>query len=179
MIMQRGSSRVKATIMSNCTWIARFSTAVLILLSHSFVHHAQCSGMNLLDRHTLKYHRNSIPLHQITRRQANGEMPTAQDYAYCNSIEIDAYCSSGFGQRDADNYLSCGGDIETAHSIYARCARSENGDYCGSLFHSNEVSTQYLEGNCSGVVNSTNICPSQCRTHLEDFKRKFGCCINA
>ena len=166
--------------MSNRTWIARFSTTVLILLSYSFVHHhVQCSGMNLLDRHTLKYHCSSIPLHQIIRRQASSEMPTAQDLAYCDSIANDAYCSSGFGQRAADIHLSCGESIKTVRSLYAHCARSENGDFCGSLFHPNEVSTQYLEGNCSGVVTSTNICPPQCRTHLEDFKRKFGCCINA
>lgn len=126
----------------------------------------------------LKHHLNDVPFHQITWRQADSEMqPTSQDRAYCSSVETDAYCSSGLGQGELDISLHCGESIEDARSRYAHCTKSENGAFCGSLFHLNRHRQQYIEGNCSGALTS-NTCPSQCRTHLEDFKSKFGCCIN-
>ena len=160
--------------MINHIWIAQSTTIVLILLSCSFVDNVQCLEMNLLERDILMHHLNSIHSHQITRRQA----PTSQDLAYCNSITNDAYCSSGFGQRAADIDLSCGDSIETVRLQYARCARSESGGFCRSLIYINSLSQRYLEANCSGAITS-NTCPPQCRTNLEDFKSKLGCCINA
>ena len=158
--------------MRNHVWIAQSATIVLILLSCSFVDNVQCSGMNLLERDILKHHLNSI--HQITRRQA----PTSQDLAYCNSIRNDAYCSSGIGQRVADFDLSCGDSIETVRSSLSRCAKSESGAFCWSLIQLNGPSQQYVDANCFGAITS-NTCPPQCRTNLEDFKNKLGCCINA
>ena len=35
-----------------------------------------------------------------------------------------------------------------------------------------------IERHCSGVIAS-NSCPSACRTLLEDFRSRLGCCINA
>ena len=166
---------ITVAIMINHTWAKGWIAIVLNLLPLLFVHHTQCSGMNLRVRNALKDHLNDIPFHQIIRRQADSEMPTAQDRAYCASIENDATCSSGLRQGQLDISLSCGESIEDIRFQYAHCARSENGAYCGSLSYG--VSEQYLEGNCSGAVTS-NICPSQCRTQLEDFKSKLGCCIN-
>ena len=141
------------------------------------MHQGQCSRISLLERGTLKHHLNSI-----MRRQVNGEMaataPTAQDHAYCDSIAIDAYCSSGIGQKTVDTSLSCGKSVEDVRSFSTQCARSENGTFCGSLSSLHAVSQQYLEANCSGAITSI-ICPSQCRTHLEYLKSIFGCCINA
>ena len=152
------------------------ATIVLILLSCLFVAHVQCLGVTLHSSDTLKHHLNNIHRHQIARRQANSETPTSQDNAYCDSIEIDDYCSSGLGQSFVDVQLSCGESIESVRSSFNQCARSENGAFCGSLFHLNSPSQRYLEANCSGVITS-NVCPPQCRAHLKDFKNKLGCCI--
>jgi hypothetical protein len=81
------------------------STITLILLTLSFMHHTiQCSQVNIMEMTALKFH----PW-QITRRQANvAESPTDEDIAYCESIEKEAFCSSGKAQSIIDTDLHCG-----------------------------------------------------------------------
>ena len=169
--------------MMNLVLTMRSTAIVLVLLSHSLVHYALCSGAIL---RVLKHHRDIIHPHHIMRRQLQAlpsdEMPTtapsAEDIAYCESISNDAYCSSGVAQSFVDHNLRCGEKIKNIRPQFSECVRSENGAFCGSLIFTS-VMEQNLEANCSGEFASNSKCSPNCRTHLEDFKSKFGCCINA
>ena len=58
------------------------------------------------------------------------------------------------------------------------CAKSESGQFCGSLWERYKIRSNYIRGNCSRVL-IVNSCPSNCRSLLEDFRSTLGCCINA
>ena len=156
------------TTMMNLVLTMRSTAIVLVLLSHSLVHHALCSGVIL---QVLKHHRDIIHPHHIPvmRRQlqASDEMPTtapsAEDIAYCDSISNDAYCSSGVAQSSVDINLRCGESISTIRSQFTMCARSENGAFCGSIF------TTVMEHNLEASLS--------CSDH-EEFASNHTCSPN-
>ena len=119
--------------------------------------------------------------HQKTRRQTTDSTLSPEEIAYCLSLLDDAGCSSGIAQGMIDADLSCGVGSEEDHRRTANgCARSENGEFCSPafiLFDLDGIGRRNIEGNCSEVIQ-TNSCPSTCRTNLETFKSKLGCCIN-
>ena len=111
--------------------------------------------------------------------------PTPEDAAYCFSQINAISCSTGVAQGFIDADLSCGRDrlrgIEEIRKQANGCAMSEGGKFCASaftLFDLNGIGQSNIERNCSGVIAS-NFCPSACRTLLEDFRSRLGCCINA
>ena len=121
---------------------------------------------------------NSALHHKTTKRQTTDSTPSPEDEVYCQSLIGSVLCSTGVEQGLVDADLSCGG-ISWA-SIVDRCPRSENGEFCSSafiLFDLGGIGRRNIEGNCSEVIQS-NSCPSACRTSLETFKSKLGCCIN-
>ena len=127
-------------------------------------------------------HLNPADLHhQRARRQTTDSTLSPEEIAYCGSLISNAYCSSGLAQGFIDADLSCGEGFERDHRRTANgCARSEKGEFCSSaftLFDLGGIGRRNIEGNCSGVLQ-TNSCPSACRTSLETFKSKLGCCIN-
>ena len=121
--------------------------------------------------------------HQLVKRQ-NSNFGTPEDEAYCNARINDAYCSTGLAQADIEIDWACGmgsvSTIEQARQLANDCAKNEHGDYCQSaflLFDVNNTRLTNIEGNCLGVVMSES-CPTACRTLLEDFSSRLGCCIN-
>ena len=127
-------------------------------------------------------HLNPADLHhQRARRQTTDSTLSPEEIAYCGSLISNAYCSSGLAQGFIDADLSCGEGFERDHRRTANgCARSEKGEFCSSaftLFDLGGIGQRNIEGNCSEVIQ-TNSCPSTCRTSLETFKSKLGCCIN-
>ena len=102
----------------------------------------------------------------------------AQDMEYCDFIWSITYCSSGVVQNLVNNYLRCGYNVTYVCSRFGTCARREGGTFCRSVEFTTDME-QYLEGNCSEAVATNCSCSSLCHIHLENFKRKFGCCINA
>ena len=101
----------------------------------------------------------------------------------CSARIVDAECSAGIRQGDIDAGLICGMlSIDTATTLANECAKNEHGQYCASafdLFNVNDnMGLMNIEGNCSGVFASES-CPTGCRTLLEDFRGRLGCCINA
>ena len=165
--------------------IAAFMLNFVLLSGHFELDGAECSDFHPESK---QYFFDNRPWHQITRRQAAGgdEMPTttttnaAQDTEYCDFIRSNVYCSSGAAQNSVNNYLRCGYNVTYVRSRFDTCARSEGGTFCGSVEFISDME-QYLEGNCSEAVAINSSCSrsSLCHTHLENFKRKFGCCINA
>ena len=117
--------------------------------------------------------------HQLVKRQNNIGSP--EDGAYCSARNNDAACSSGLTQGIIDVELTCGRTrIEDAVQDANGCAINEHGQYCSSaltLFDVNNTRRMNIEGNCSGVVTS-GTCSTACRTLLEDFRSRLGCCIN-
>ena len=104
---------------------------------------------------------------------------TLQDISDCTSIIGDHQCgSSGIAQRIADIALSCGND-SVARMTSNLCARSEGGDFCGTAFiqFAFDGSPATDESSCSGAVASS-ACPSSCRTYLQTWRSRLGCCIN-
>ena len=146
--------------------------------------------------HPLKYldefvdvhaHNDQALQHQVAKRQNtdDSEMstPTPEDLAYCLSQISDISCSSGLTQGFIDTDLICGrgGGIEEAQRSANGCAMNEGGQFCSSaftLFDLDGIGQTNIERSCSGVLAS-NFCPSACRTLLEDFRSRLGCCINA
>ena len=132
----------------------------------------------------------NVPNHQtwqqrLAKRQTTDEMstPTPEDVAFCGSLLGDISCSTGLAQGFIDADLSCGegGGIEGIQRRANGCAMNERGQFCSSalsLFDPNGLGRTNIERNCSGVLAS-NSCPSACRTLLEDFRSRLGCCINA
>jgi hypothetical protein len=93
----------------------------------------------------------------------------------------DAECSAGRRQGDIDAGLTCGMiSIDAATTLANECAINERGQYCLSaltLFNVNDIGLMNIEGNCSEVLTSGS-CSTACRTVLEDFRSRLGCCIN-
>ena len=59
--------------------------------------------------------------------------------------------------------------------------KNTEGQYCSSalaLFECNGIRRNDIEGSCS-VALASNSCSPACRTLLEDFRSRLGCCINA
>ena len=123
--------------------------------------------------------------HRVTKRQmmTDESAPTPENIALCTSQIYDAVCSAGLLSAIIEIDLSCNtysrgfGSIERNPNA---CARNEDGQYCQSafaLFDLNGIGQNYIEGNCSGALAS-NSCPLGCRTILEDFRNRLGCCIN-
>ena len=150
------------------------NTLVFFYLSNSFTQRTHCSYVEFVALRNF-----DVARHQVTKRQTNGEMTTltVQDIAYCSSIAMEYYCSSGLAQRLIDLHLSCGDD-DSARSTANGCARSESGDLCETVFEQFDADGVEQLMNCSKAVAS-NVCTSACRTHLEDFRRRLGCCINS
>ena len=116
--------------------------------------------------------------HQMTKRQINGNL-TLLDIADCTLTFYDSFCSY-MAQKLIEIDLSCGSDPDDVRSTASECARSESGDFCVTAFNKFdlvETVQMNLERSCSAVVAS-NFCPSTCRSLLEDFRSRLGCCIN-
>ena len=128
-----------------------------------------------------KYHYSAALHHQTIKRQTTDSTLSPEDEAYCGSLVVDSYCSTGLAQGFINADLSCGKGSEADHKTLANgCARNENGIFCFSafaLFDLEGIGQSNVEGNCSQVLQS-NSCPSTCRTNLETFKSELGCCIN-
>lgn len=121
--------------------------------------------------------------HQLVKRQ-DLNFGTPEDEAYCSARINDASCSTGLTQTDIEINLACGrgsiSTVEQGRKLANDCAKNERGEYCGSafvLFNVNNTRLTNIEGNCSGVIVSES-CPTACRTLLEDFSSRLGCCIN-
>ncbi len=167
----------------------------MITCLSSFIDPLLCSEQSYLNLHGLKesglskYQHHSAKLnaledhseqHQlhVVKRQTVG---TPEDKAYCFARISDAACSSGLIQGFIDAELTCGTTtIEEATRDAKDCAINEHGKYCLSawmLFNVNNIELMNIEGNCSGVLAS-GVCSTACRTLLEDFRSRLGCCIN-
>ena len=88
-------------------------------------------------------------------------------------------CSTGIAGGFIDADLSCGAKFDP--KIANRYAKSDNGEFCLSAFVRFDIhgmGRRNIEGHCSDVLQSS-LCPLTCRTSLETFKSKLGCCINA
>ena len=156
------------------------ATIALILLTISFVHHVQCSGVIVSKLRAPKHH--LIHPQRIMRHQATPTVttPTDQDIAYCESIEREVFCSSGLAQNAVDFLLSCGETADSnfeLSSIISMCSKSESGASCTSL--SRSITEQNFEENCGSDIFNVNSCPPKCRSRLEDLKSSLGCCINS
>ncbi len=119
--------------------------------------------------------------HRVVKRQSSGSTPTPEDVAICDAEVKDVLCTAGIEQRLVEADLSCNGtyrSIEEAQRDANSCAKGESGQFCGSLLELYRLRANYIEGNCSRVL-TTNSCPSNCRSLLEDFRSTLGCCINA
>ena len=81
--------------------------------------------------------------------------------------------AAGIDHEFAEAALSCNlSTIEEAQ----RQLNDENGQFCGSLWERYRLRSNYIRGNCSRVL-TTNSCPSNCHSLLEDFRSTLGCCI--
>ena len=142
-------------------------------------HRLQETGLSKYQHHSANALRDHNEQHQLVKRQNNVGSP--EDYAYCIARISDAVCSSGLTQGSIDVGLTCGRTrIEDAVRDANGCAINEHGQYCSSaltLFDVNNIRRMNIEGNCSGVVTS-GTCSIACRSLLEDFRSRLGCCIN-
>ena len=156
----------------------------------SLINPLLCSEQSYSNLHRLqeirlsKYRTNALrdhsEQHQLVKRQ-NNNVGTPEDDAYCSARISDAECSTGIRQGDIDAGLTCDKvSIEEATRLANECAINEHGQYCSSaltLFNINSIGLTNIEGNCSGIVASRT-CSTACRTLLEDFRSRLGCCIN-
>ena len=150
----------------------------------SLINPLLCSEQSYPDLHRLqeiglsKYWDHSEQ-HQLVKRQNNIGSP--EDEAYCFARINDAACLAGTTQGSIDVDLTCGRiRIQDAIRRANGCAINEHGQYCSSaltLFNVNGIELMNIEGNCSGVVASRT-CSIACRSLLEDFRSRLGCCIN-
>ena len=116
---------------------------------------------------------------RVVKRQTSA--PTPEDGAICDAQLNDVVCTAGIHQSVVELGLSCimfYSSIEEAQYDANFCAKHEGGQFCGSLWERYRIRSNYIEGNCSRVL-TTNSCPSNCRSLLEDFRSTLGCCINA
>ena len=158
--------------------IVQLVTIALILFAPShFMHYVQCSQMNV-DAPGMET--TALKLQRQERANETPEPPTAtdEDVAYCESIEREAYCSSGLAQSTIDVDLHCEdtSSLESDLQVAQMCFKSESGAFCGSF--STLIMEQKFEENCFESFN-TKRCVPECRTQLEDVREKLGCCINA
>ncbi len=150
--------------------------------SYSNLHRLQIQeiGLSKYQHHSTNGVQDHSQQHQlhVVKRQTVG---TPEDEAYCSARISDAACSTGLNQGIIDAELICGmTTIEEATRDAKGCAINEHGKYCSSawiLFNVNNIELMNIEGNCSGVLAS-GACPTTCRTLLEDYRNRLGCCIN-
>ena len=117
--------------------------------------------------------------HRVAKRQSGDSIP--EDRAICNAELSDVACTVGIkqGQVEARLIENCYYEnIKEAQMEANSCAKSESGQFCGSLLELYKIRSNYIEGNCSRLLTA-NSCPSNCRSLLEDFRSTLGCCINA
>ena len=116
--------------------------------------------------------------YHVAKRQTTNDL-TQQDILDCSSALIEYQCgTSGYAQRHVDIALGCRNNTY-ARNIANTCARSENGELCGTAtlrFVSDETESANA-ATCAGAVTSGS-CPSGCRSFLQSWRSKFGCCIN-
>ena len=116
---------------------------------------------------------------QVAKRQSGDSTP--EDSTICEAALNDVACTVGIQQGSVEARLSCQmhySSIEEALMDANFCAKSESGQFCGSLWERYRIKSNYIGGNCSRVL-ATNSCPLNCHTLLEDFRSTLGCCINA
>ena len=98
--------------------------------------------------------------HNVAKRQTVNDL-TPQDIIDCSSALIDYQCgSSGYAQRLADIALSCRNNTY-ARNIANTCARSENGELCGTAtlrFVSDETESANA-ATCAGCLLYTSPSP--------------------
>lgn len=112
--------------------------------------------------------------HHITKRQAT---PTLQDIADCTAAIVDYQCgSSGYAQQVLNIALGCRNDTY-ARNVANTCARSENGEFCGTATIRFSLDQTQTSTACQGAVSSGS-CPSSCRSFLQSASSTLGCCIN-
>ena len=114
--------------------------------------------------------------HHLAKRQTT---LTIQDIVDCTTLMSDYQCgSSGYAQQIADIALGCRNDTY-ARNLANTCARSENGDFCGSalLRFSFDQSLTEGEAACSSAV-TLGSCPSTCLSFLQSASSRLGCCVN-
>ena len=114
--------------------------------------------------------------HIIAKRQTT---PTLQDVADCTIIAFDYQCgSSGYAQQIINIALGCRNE-SYARNVANTCARSENGEFCGTAivrFSLDQTQTT-TAASCQEAVSSGS-CPSSCRSFLQSASSTLGCCIN-
>ena len=160
--------------------IVQLVTIALTLFAPShFMHYVQCLQMNM---DATGMETTALKLQRQERANETPELPTAadEDVAYCESIEREAYCTSGITQSLIDAVLYCGDttNLELTLESATGCFRSESGAFCESFSTRSFITEQKFEENCLEVV-FTKKCVPKCRTRLEDVREKLGCCINA
>jgi hypothetical protein len=134
-----------------------------------YQHHS--AKLNALQDHSEQYQLHVVLKRQTIRTQA------PEDEAYCFAKIDDVACSTGLTQGFIDAELTCGTTtIEEATRDAKDCAINEHGKYCLSAWRPFNVNN--IEGNCSGVLAS-GACSAACRTLLEDFRSRLGCCIKS
>ena len=109
------------------------------------------------------------------------ELVSPRSAAYCQSLENDAYCLSGYAQLGLDFKLKCGKmfGLESLYTQYSTCAKSESGALCGSLTASFIKESKQINEACHEALSSDNAgCSQECSGYLTEIKRKIGCCIN-
>ena len=112
--------------------------------------------------------------HHIVKRQAT---PTVQDIADCTAAIVDYQCgSSGYAQQLLNIALGCRNDTY-ARNVANTCARSENGDFCGTATIRFSLDQTQSFTACQGAVSSGS-CPFSCRSFLQSASSTLGCCIN-
>ena len=115
--------------------------------------------------------------HRLVKRQTT---ITPQDIADCSTIISDYQCgTSGYAQQIANIALGCRNYAYARHVSNA-CARSENGDFCGSATVRFDFDQSQSVGGAATCSNAVRLgyCPSTCRSFLQLASSRLGCCIN-
>ena len=84
--------------------------------------------------------------------------------------------SSGYAQQLLNIALGCRNDTY-ARNVANMCARSENGDFCGTATIRFLLDQTQSFTPCLGAVSSGS-CPSSCSRFLQSASSTLGCCIN-
>ena len=152
---------------------------VLVLIILNFVLSAHVSQESTPLKYLTKFASDRPTLQQrVVKRQTSALTP--EESAICSAQLTDVLCTDGIQQSAVELGLSCStySSIEAAQRDANLCAKGESGQFCGSLWLLYRIRSNYIGGNCSRVL-TTNSCPSNCSSLLEDFRSTLGCCINA
>lgn len=159
----------------------------IVFINVSVVLSVHFFQVNTLLKHKAKFASDqALQQHRLAKRQTTDEeTPTPeQDMVICTAQLNNVSCSFGITQGFVDTSLRCGTFYESfkqAQRDANACAKSENGQFCGSAFDLNGINLDYIEQNCTRAptLNRNESCSPDCRTLLEDFRNRLGCCINA